>query len=88
MLSIIEATYFCQELFHQIQCFLRKILKIEKLTNVDNEKFAYLVAGWWFSPGILDLVSSTNKTDHHQISEILLEVTLNTITRNPLTSKL
>jgi len=39
-----------------------------------------LVAGQWFS---LDtLVSSTDKTDRHDIAEILLKVALNTITRN------
>jgi hypothetical protein len=27
---------------------------------------------WWFSPGTL--VISTNKTDHHDMAEILLEV--------------
>jgi hypothetical protein len=32
------------------------------------------VTGWWFSP-----VSSTNKTDHHDITEILLKVALNNI---------
>jgi len=32
------------------------------------------VAGQWFSP-----VSSTNKTDSHDITEILLKVALNTI---------
>ena len=37
-----------------------------------------LVAGLWFSLGIP--VSSTNKTDHHDIAEILLIVVLNTIT--------
>jgi hypothetical protein len=31
----------------------------------------------WFSPGTL--VSSTNKTDRHDITEILLKVALNTI---------
>ena len=31
----------------------------------------------WFSPGTP--VSSTNKTDHHDITEILLNVALNTI---------
>ena len=36
-----------------------------------------LVAGQWFSPGTS--VSSTNKTDRHDITEILLKVTLNTI---------
>jgi hypothetical protein len=33
--------------------------------------------GWWFSPGTP--VSSTNKTDCHDITEILLKVALNTI---------
>jgi hypothetical protein len=36
------------------------------------------VAGWWFSPGTA--VSPTNKTDSHDITEILLKVALNTIT--------
>jgi hypothetical protein len=35
------------------------------------------VAGLWFSPGTP--VSSTNKTDCHDITEILLKVALNTI---------
>jgi hypothetical protein len=38
----------------------------------------WLAAGQWFSPGIP--ISSTNKTDCHDIAEILLKVTLNTIT--------
>jgi hypothetical protein len=33
--------------------------------------------GQWFSPG--PAVSSTNKTDRHDIAEILLKVALNTI---------
>jgi hypothetical protein len=35
------------------------------------------VAGLWFSP-----VSFNNKTDRHDITEILLKVALNTITRS------
>jgi hypothetical protein len=35
------------------------------------------VTGGWFSPG--SSVSVTNKTDFHNITEILLEVALNTI---------
>ena len=38
-----------------------------------------LVAGRWFSPGTP--VSSTNKTDHNDINEILLKVALNTKTQ-------
>jgi hypothetical protein len=36
------------------------------------------LAGWWFSLGIL--VTSINKADHHNITEILLKVALKTIT--------
>jgi hypothetical protein len=35
------------------------------------------VAGQWLSPGTP--VSSTNETDHHNITEILFNVALNTI---------
>jgi hypothetical protein len=41
----------------------------------------WLATGRWFSPDTL--ISSTNKTDHHDIAEILLKVALNTITPNP-----
>ena len=44
------------------------------VTNV----FQWLPAGWWFSQGTP--VSFTNKTDRHDITEILLKVALNTIT--------
>ena len=39
-----------------------------------------LATGRWFSPGTP--VSSTNKIDRHDISEILLKVALNTINLN------
>jgi hypothetical protein len=38
----------------------------------------WLAVGRWFSPGTP--VSSANKTDHHDKTEILLKVALNTIT--------
>jgi hypothetical protein len=38
----------------------------------------WLVLGRWFSPGTP--VSFTNKTDRHDITEILLKMVLNTIT--------
>jgi hypothetical protein len=38
-----------------------------------------------FFPG--NPVSSTNKTDRHDIAEILLKVALNTITPNPIVQK-
>ena len=37
----------------------------------------WLATSRWFSPG--PPVSSTNKTDHHDIAELLLKVALNTI---------
>ena len=40
-----------------------------------------LEAGRWYSPGTP--VSSTNKTDRHDMTEILLTVSLNTITPKP-----
>ena len=40
----------------------------------------WLATGRWFSPGTP--VSSTNKTDRHDINEMLLKVTLNTINLN------
>jgi hypothetical protein len=45
-----------------------------------------LATDQWFSPG--PPVSSSNKTDHHDITEIMLKVLLNTITPNPLCSTL
>ena len=40
----------------------------------------WLATGRWFSPG--PPVSATNKTDCHDITEILLKVALNTIKQN------
>jgi hypothetical protein len=38
-------------------------------TTLCDKVCQWLVAGWWFCPGTP--VSSTNKTDHHGITEIL-----------------
>jgi hypothetical protein len=47
-----------------------------------------MITGWWFSLGTP--VSSTYKADHHDISEIVLKVVLNTInqTKPPKSEKL
>jgi hypothetical protein len=42
--------------------------------------------GRWYSPG--PPVSSTNKTDRHDITEILLKVALNNIKQNKQTNNL
>ena len=48
-----------------------------RCTTLYDQVCQWLVAGQWFSPGTP--VSSTNKTDRHEIAEILLKVALNTI---------
>jgi hypothetical protein len=45
-----------------------------RCTTLCDKVCQWLATGRWFSP-----VSSTNKTDHHDITEILLKVALNTI---------
>jgi hypothetical protein len=45
--------------------------------QIITEVCQLLATGRWFSPGTP--VSSTNKTDYHDITEILLKVDLNTI---------
>ena len=44
--------------------------------------FIFLYYSFWFSPGTP--VSSTNTTDHHDITEILLKVALSTISLTPI----
>ena len=46
-------------------------------TSLCDKICQWLATDQWFSPG--PPVSSTNKTDHHDITEILLKVPLNTI---------
>ena len=50
-------------------------------TTLCDKICQWLATGWWFSLGTL--VSSTYKTDCHDITEILLNVALNTITPYP-----
>ena len=56
-----------------------------RYTTLCDKVCQWLATGWWFSPG--SLVSSTNKTDCHDITEILLKVTLNTYQTNKQTYK-
>jgi hypothetical protein len=48
-----------------------------RCTTLCDKVCQWLATGQWFSP--CPLVSSTNKTDRHNITEILLKVALNTI---------
>jgi hypothetical protein len=56
-------------------------------TNVvsSNPVHQLLMTGRWFSPG--SPVSSINKTDRHDIVEILLKVALNTINQTRANKK-
>jgi len=51
--------------------------EVHDTTLCDNKVCQGLATGQWFSPGTP--VSSTNKTDRHDITEILFKVALNTI---------
>jgi hypothetical protein len=55
-------------------CILQKWCT--RLATDGDKVYQLLVHGRWFSPGTL--ASSTTKTDHHDIAEILLKVALNT----------
>jgi hypothetical protein len=50
-------------------------------TTLCDKVYQWLATGQWFSSGTP--VSSTNKTDHHDITEISLKVALDTIAIAP-----
>ena len=54
-------------------------------TTLYDKVCQWLGTGLWFSAGIP--VSSSNKIDRHDITQILLKVALNTITHNPILKK-
>jgi len=60
------------------QSLLPLVLRRCVLDTLSDKVCQWLVTDRWFSSGIL--VSSTNKTDCHDITEILLKVVLNTKT--------
>ena len=78
--------------YRVVQCWLKQNQKNTKkreektprkklIYNTYSDKVCqWLTTGWWFSPGTP--VSSTNKTNRHDITEILLKMSLNII-KNP-----
>jgi hypothetical protein len=50
-----------------------------RLAAASDKVYQLLAQGRWFSPG--SPASSTTKTGHHDIADILLKVALNTINR-------
>ena len=73
--------YLCNQCLPPLMLWIRISVRA-RCTTLCDKICQWLVTGRWFSAG--PLVSSTNKTDRHDISEILLKVELNTIILTPL----
>jgi hypothetical protein len=71
--------YLCNQCLSPLMLLVRIPLRA-RCTTLCDKVCQWLATGQWFSLG--PPVSSTNKTDHHDITEILLKVTLNTIKPN------
>ena len=75
--------YLCNQCLSPLKLWVRIPLRRSVLNTTLCVKVCQrLVTGLWVSPGTP--VSSTNKTDRHDIAKILLKVALNTITLTPL----
>ena len=73
--------YLCNQCISPLTLWIRISLMRGVLdTTLCDKVYQWLAAGRWFSPDTP--VSSTNETDCHDITEILLEVALNTIIIN------
>jgi len=68
--------YLCNQCLSPLVLWVRISIRA-RCTTLCDKVCQWLAAGRWFSPGIP--VSSTNKTDRHDITEMLLKVALNTI---------
>jgi hypothetical protein len=65
--------YPCNQCLSPLMLWVRILIRA-RCTTLCDKICQWLVTGQWFSP-----VSSTNKTDRHDIAEILFKVALNTI---------
>jgi hypothetical protein len=65
--------WICLPTFQGTPCYCRLSMGVQ----VVSKACQWLTTGRWFSPGTP--VSSTNKTDRHNVTEILLKVELNTM---------
>jgi hypothetical protein len=68
--------YICNQCLSPLMLRVRISIKA-RCTTLCDKVCQWLATGQWFSPG--PPVSSINKTDCHDITEILLKVALNTI---------
>jgi hypothetical protein len=57
-------------------------IHLNPIINASDKVYQLLAHGRWFSPGTQ--ASSTTKTGHHDIAEILLKVALNTKKSNQI----
>ena len=76
--------YLCSQCLSPLTLWVRISIKARCKTLCDKV-CQWLAIGWWFSLG--HPVSSTNKTDHHDIAKILLKVALNTIKQTNKSTK-
>jgi hypothetical protein len=69
--------YQCNQCLLLLKLWVRIPLRRGVLdTTLCDKVYQWIATGRWFSPGTP--VSSINKTDRHDITEILLKVALNT----------
>jgi hypothetical protein len=74
--------WICNYLYNQCLSLLTLWVRIPiraRCTTLCDKVCLWLATGWWFSSN--PPVSSTNKTDRYDITEILLKVAFNTIIR-------
>jgi len=72
--------YLCNQWLSPLMLWVRISIRARCTTSCDKVCQS-LATGRWFSPSTW--VSSTNKTNRHNITEILFKVALNTITLTP-----
>jgi hypothetical protein len=72
--------YLCNQCLSPMMLWVRNL--DQRCTKLCYTVCQWLATGRWFSLG--PPVSSTNKTDRHDITEILLKMALNAIKQNPI----
>ena len=76
--------YLCKQCLSPLVLWVRISIRA-RCTTLCDKVCQWLATGRWFSPG--PPVSSTNKTDSHDITEILLKVALKQHQTNKQTNK-
>ena len=71
--------YLCNQCVSPLMLWVRILIR-ERCTTLYDKVCQWLATGLWLS--LSPPVSSINKTDHHDVTEILLKVVLNTIEPN------